>query len=386
VLKVEPISFEVRDWERRLGRVFSHLRATLADRDLSGRRFAVWKILGPNTVPVIEALLASGADVIAGSSHPNAVSDGTVAYLREIGVRVFAHNGMSSSEYKHYLAQGVAEKPDYILSSGGALLLACHELGWSPSAALEGTRTGTNRLAGVDVRFPIFDWNDSPLKNAIEHRFHVAESFWSAFAYLTGMSLFGRKVLVVGFGPVGKGICERARNLGAHVVVADASPIRSAEAVFHGHAVGEIASSISDADIVVTVTGRDNIITPDHYLVARAGAVFANAGHSARELSIDWIRSQNPTPARSGIEVFNAGGKELLLLCRGDAINLASGAGPFGTDMWDIFNGLIIRGAHWIAGEMPADTPRGLHPFPLALQNEVAAAFLEARGLLPAST
>lgn len=383
MLDSQPLPLEVREWERRLGKVFNTVRQSLEKRNLSGSRFAVWKILGPNTVPVIEALTAAGADVIAGSSHPNAVSDATVAYLKEIGVKVFAHNGMSKSEYGNYLAQAIAEKPDYILSSGGTLLLAAHEQGWSPTAALEGTRTGTNRLEKIDLRFPVFDWNDSQLKNAIEHRFHVAESFWSAFAYLTGMSLFGRTVQVVGFGPVGKGICERARKLGAQVIVSDKSSIRSAEAVFHGHRAATVEDGITHADIVVTVTGRDATITPAHYGIARSGTVFANAGHSAHELSIDWVRDQGLTLARNGIEAFNVGTKEMLLMCQGDAVNLASGAGPFGTDMWDIFNGLIIRGAHWLAGDMPADTPRGLHPFPQHIQDEVAQAFLTARGLVP---
>lgn len=367
-------------WQERLSTVFHRVSASLRDRDLSGVRIGIWKILSPNTVPLIEALMASGAEIVAGSSHPNAVSNAAVEYLRQLGAKVFAHNGMSIAEYRSYLTAAVAEKPDYILSSGAALLLACQDAGWSPRAALEGTRTGTNRLADKNMAFPIFDWNDSPLKNAIEHRFHVAESFWSAFAYLTGMSLFGRTILVIGFGPVGKGICERARNLGGQVLVADTSSIRSAEAVFHGHRVTDLANGISQADIVVTVTGRDGVIQPKHYSGARDGTIFVNAGHSARELSIDWIDAQGRSELRDRIERFTVADKRLLLLCSGDALNLASGAGPFGTDIWDIFNALILRGAHWIHDEMPGGMEPGLHPFPLPLQEEVARTFLADRG------
>ncbi|BBD39634.1 S-adenosyl-L-homocysteine hydrolase [Aminobacter sp. Y103A] len=369
-----------RAWQERLSTVFNRISGTMKGRSLSGAKIGVWKILSPNTAPLLEALMASGAEIVAGSSHPNAVSDPTVEYLRQRGAKVFAHNGMSMHDYKSYLAAAVAEKPDYVLSSGAALLLACKEQGWSPRAALEGTRTGTNRLDGEQMAFPIFDWNDSQLKNSIEHRFHVAESFWSAFAYLTGMSLFGRKILVVGFGPVGKGICERARNLGGHVLVADTSALRSAEAVFHGHQVTGLYDGVALADIVVTVTGRDGIIKPEHYAVARQGTVFVNAGHSARELSIDWINRQERSELRNRIDVFTVEGKQLLLLCSGDALNLASGAGPFGTDIWDIFNGLILRGAHWMHSEMPADSKPGVHPYPLHLQEEVARAFLDDRG------
>lgn len=379
MLTPNTLSPEALAWEVRMGKVFAGVKQSLSDRDLSGTKFCVWKYLGANTVPMIEALLEAGAEVIAGSSHPNAVSEESCAYLRERGVKVFAHNGMNATEYGDYLQKAVDEKPDYILSSGGVSIIACVENGWSPRAALEGTRTGTNRLVGKDLKFPVFDWNDTQIKNAIEHRFHVAESFWSAFAYLTGMSLFGRQILVVGFGPVGKGICERARNLGGHVVVADKSPIRSVEAVFHGHDVSTVEDGVKNADIVVSVTGRDFSIRAEDYASARDGTVFANAGHSAKELSIDFINAQPRTPARRGVEVFNVQGKEMLLLCRGDAINLASGAGPFGTDMWDIFNALIYRGAHYIHGEMPSDTPPGLHLYPAELQSQVASAFLRSR-------
>lgn len=372
-------------WQQRLSSVFARLATSLRGRDLSGTRIGVWKILSPNTVPLIEALMAAGAEIVAGSSHPNAVSDPTVEHLRQLGAKVFAHNGMSASEYRAYLADAVAEKPDYVLSSGAALLMACHEHGWSPRAALEGTRTGTNRLAGLEMPYPVFDWNDSSLKNAIEHRFHVAESFWSAFAYLTGMSLFGRTVLVIGFGPVGKGICERARNLGGQVLVADMSPIRSAEAVFHGHQVTNVGEGVARADIVVTVTGRDGILRPEHYAMAGDGTIFANAGHSAKELSIDWINAQGRRELRDRIDLFPAGGKEMLLLCSGDALNLASGAGPFGSDIWDLFNALILRGAHWLHREMPGETAPGLHPFPLPLQEEIASAFLAERGFATAT-
>ena len=380
MLTQPPTSDQELAWYSRLSSVFDRIADAFKERSLNGARVGVWKILSPNTVPLIDALMRSGAEIVAGSSHPNAVSEATVEYLRQRGAHVYAHNGMGPSDYKSYLAAAASKKPDFVLSSGAALLLACKEHGWAPRAALEGKRTGTNRLHGETMNFPIFDWNDSQLKNSIEHRFHVAESFWSAFAYLTGLSLFGRAILVVGFGPVGKGICERARNLGGRVLVADTSALRSAEAIFHGHTVTSVLDGVSDADIVVTVTGRDNAIGPEHYAAARNGTIFVNAGHSARELSIEWINDRGRRSLRDRIDSFTVGGNELLLLCSGDALNLASGAGPFGTDIWDIFNALILRGAHWIHSEMPADTLPGVHPFPLHLQDEVARAFLDDRG------
>jgi len=367
------------DWQMRQSPVLAAVTDRLNDRSLAGARICLWKIISINTVPLVEALLASGAELIYGSSHPQGMSDAAADHMRQRGIEVLGYNGISRAEYAANVARAVAWKPDYVLSSGGAVLVACAETGYAPRAALEGTRTGTNRLENTRLAFPVFNWNDTILKNTIEHRFHVAEAFWAAFAYLTGFSLFGRTVLVVGFGPVGKGIAERARKLGAHVLVADRSPLRAAEAIFHGHQALNLDDAVAQAEIVVTVTGRDRVIGPKQYALARAGTMFLNAGHSAIELSIDWVEQQNLSEIRRRIGRFEVNGKELLLLSHGDAVNLASGAGPFGNDIWDVFNGLILRGAHWIHSEMPAATQPGLHDYPLALQEELAQALVDSR-------
>jgi adenosylhomocysteinase len=368
-----------RLWQYRMFPVFRTMQAELAGRGFDGARVCLWSVISLNSIPLVESLVEAGARVIFGCSHPQAANEQVVARLRERGVQVLAHRGMSRAEYGAYIDQAVELKPDYVLSSGGALLVACQQAGHRPRGALEGTRTGTNRLAQVDLDFPVFDWNDSALKNAIQHRFHVAESLWSAFAYLTGMSLFGRSVLVIGYGPVGKGIAERARKLGGRVLVSDLSHIRSAEALFHGHEATRLADGIREADIVVTATGRDRAIAPEHYGAARNGTVFMNAGHAALELSIDWIEEQGLTRLRPQVERFEVEGRELLLLCHGDAPNLASGAGPFGNDIWDIFSTLILRGAHWLRHEMPADTPPGIHPYPLHIQEDLARLLVACR-------
>jgi adenosylhomocysteinase len=368
-----------RAWQDRMSPIFKAVKDRLAGDAFRGTRVCLWSVVSLNGIPLVEALREAGADVVFGASHPQTTDESVASYLRARGVTVLARRGASRDEQRAFVAEAVRLRPDYVLSSGGAALLACHEAGVSPRGALEGTKTGANRLEGVQLRFPVFDWNGSVLKNQIQHRFHVAESLWSAFNYLTGMSLFGRTVLVIGYGPVGKGIAERAAKLGGRVLVVDQSHLRAADALFHGHEVASLEQGIRNSDIVITVTGRDRVLSAEHYHAARNGTIFMNAGHAALELSIDWIEQQGLTRLRPQVERFEVEGRELLLLCHGDAPNLASGAGPFGNDIWDIFSTLILRGAHWLRHEMPADTPPGIHPYPLHIQEDLARLLVACR-------
>lgn len=366
-------------WERRVGRVFARTEEAFSARRLDGVTIAVWKVLGPNTAPPLLGLARSGARILAGSSHEEVASPGTIEWLRGQGIELLAHAGMTPADYADYLGLAAAARPDFVLDSGGALISACLDRSIAPRAAMEGTRTGILRLAGRDIGFPVLDWNDTPLKNAIEHRFHVADGFWSAFAYVTGLSLFGRRVAVLGFGPVGKGVAERARDLGARVTVVEVSDIRAIEAAFHGHAVASAAQAVASADIVVSATGRDWTVTPDLYAVAGPETIFCNAGHSEAELSVRWLREQGLEPLTDRISRARLAGGDILLLCDGATLNLSSGAGPFGTDVWDLFNALILRGAHWLADGAEALAP-GLQPFPIALQEAVARDWFHVRG------
>ena len=76
----------------------------------------------------------------------------------------------------------------------------------------------------------MFDWNGIPLKDRIHNRHHVGIQAWPAISDITGLALYGRTVLVVGFGPVGRGVAIHARTLGAIVSVSEVDPVKSLEA------------------------------------------------------------------------------------------------------------------------------------------------------------
>ena len=137
---------------------------------------------------------------------------------------------MTQTEYQDCLRLARGFDADYLSDMGGELTEAYLDRQPPVVGALEATTSGLNRLKSYALPFPVFDWNSIPLKEQIENRFHVGDGVWLTFAHLTAMGLFGRRVLVIGYGPVGKGIAERARQLGANVYVSDLDPVKLLEA------------------------------------------------------------------------------------------------------------------------------------------------------------
>ena len=220
------------------------------------------------------------------------------------------------------------------------------------------------------------------LKDALHNRFHVGEATWPAFEAITGLSLFGRHVLVVGFGPVGRGVAERARVLGAIVTVAELDPVRRLEAMHFGCRTSPLGTALAEADIIVTATGIDGVLGAAELGLCRDKAVVFNVGHSNREIDVDWLDGHDRRKMKDHIERYAIGGRTLFLLNRGSMINLAFGSFA-GSDSWDPFSGVIIRGLLWLLTGGAERVPAGLHAYPRELEREVASVALAARTRSP---
>jgi adenosylhomocysteinase len=177
---------------------------------------------------------------------------------------------------------------DYLCDMGGELCVAYLDKTPPVKGALEATMTGLHLLRKQNLPFPVFDWNSIPLKD-LHNRYHVGDTVWPAFNQVTGMSLYGRRVLVIGCGPVGKGIAERARALGAVVLASDLDSGRLLEARHLGCETVSLEEGLARCHIVVTATGLDGVLHEAALRRASPGAILFNAGHSNREIDIDWL-------------------------------------------------------------------------------------------------
>ncbi len=349
-------------------------------RDYRGKRLACWMHLRFNNVPMLLALAESGAEIAVGACNVDSTDDAVAAYLAERGITIFARSGMTQAEYEGNMRSVRDFDADYLCDMGGELSEAYLDRTPPVKGALEATTSGLNRLRDYDIPFPVFDWNSIPLKNRLENRFHVGNEIWPVFGHVTSMSLYGRSVLVVGYGPVGKGISERARALGANVYVADVDPVRLIEAQHHGCAPVSLDEGLTRCQIVVTATGVEGVLGEAELRRARPEAIFFNAGHSNREIDIDWLYRRPHRQMRPHVERFDLDDREIYLLAKGSLLNLAGETDGGGHDLFDLYTAIMLRGISWMFDGGAEGAPPGLQPYPAELEREIARLWVEVAG------
>jgi adenosylhomocysteinase len=359
-------------WHRYITPITEHYARQIAQGDYRGKRLAYWgHITRPGTVAMMLALKQAGAEIVIGACNVDSTDDVAAAYAVSKGIHVYGWQGMSQSEYQENLASVRSFEADYLCDMGGELCVAYLDKNPPVKGALEATTSGLHLLKKHRLPFPVFDWNSIPLKD-LHNRFHVGDSIWPTFSHVTQMGLFGKRVLVVGQGPVGKGIAERARDLGAIVQVADLDPVGLLEAHHLGCEAVRLEDGLARCQVIVTATGVEGALRQEHLRQVRPGAILFNAGHSNREIDIDWLYQQQHQRLKAHIERFDIGNTYLFLLGQGSLLNLAAGAGPYGIDQFDHYTAVMLLGIAWMFDGIPEDITPGLQRYPAHLEREIA--------------
>jgi adenosylhomocysteinase len=371
---MDPAELEWMAWTNP---ITTALGTEVAAADLSGRTVACHQHIMPDSICVVGPLIEAGARVRMAPCNPDSTDDRAAAHLASIGVEIRGRSGMDPAEYADALAWLASEPADALCDMGGELIVAMATAGHRPAGALEATTTGLHRLAGVDIPFPVLDWNGIALKDLIHNRHHVGAETWPAFTAITGLSLYGREVVVVGFGPVGQGVALRARELGANVTVVDLDPVRSVQALHHGCRVAEFDEAVRRASVIVTATGFDGVVGPAAIERLADGAILMNVGHSHREIDVDWLDRHPHTELRRHLERYDVDGRRVHLLNRGSLVNLATGLNTAAPELFDPFAAIMLLGLDAILQGHTADLPAGVHRYPAHLEARVARALVD---------
>ncbi|HKG66874.1 MAG TPA: adenosylhomocysteinase [Solirubrobacteraceae bacterium] len=352
--------------------------AEVAASDLSGRTVACHQHITPESICIVGPLLQAGARVRMAPCNPDSTDDRTAAHLASMGVDIRGHAGMSAAEHADGLAWLASEPADALCDMGGELIASTAAAGHRPAGALEATTTGLHRLAGLDVPFPVLDWNGIALKELIHNRHHVGAETWPAFAAITGLSLYGREIVVVGFGPVGQSVALRARDLGANVTIVDLDPVRLIQAQHHGCRVAEFDEAVRRASVVVTATGFDGVVGAAQIERLPDGAILVNVGHSNREIDVDWLDQHPHADLRRHLERYEVNGRRLYLLNRGSLVNLAAGLGTGAPQLFDPFAAIMLLGLDAILNGRVAELLAGVQRYPARLETRVARALVDS--------
>ena len=313
-------------------------------KPLSEARIAGCLHMTIQTAVLIETLVELGAEVTWSSCNIFSTQDHAAAAIAAAGIPVFAWKGMNEDEFDWCIEQtlffGKEKKPlNMILDDGGDLTNMVFdkypELIKNIRGLSEETTTGVHRLYermhNKTLPVPAFNVNDSVTKSKFDNKYGTKESAVDAIRRATDIMLAGKRVLVAGYGDVGKGTAASFRGAGSIVTISEIDPICALQAAMDGFEVKKINSVINESDIVITATGNKNIITGEHFLKMKDKAIICNIGHFDNEIDMAWLNSNFghlKTTIKPQVELFNLeNGNEIIVLAEGRLVNLGCATG-----------------------------------------------------------
>ena len=294
------------------------------------------------TSVLVMAAKKLGAEVALCSANPLSVQDDIAAFLRKKGVSVFAWRGETAQEYRDCIKRVLAFSPQIITDDGSDMHSAAHRTKMECIVGgTEETTSGIKRLLALEksgrLMYPVIAVNNARTKYLFDNRHGTGQSTLDGIMRATGIFLSGAKVVVCGYGWVGKGVSAKARGMGATVTVTEVDPIRALEARMDGFEVTNLLDAACYGDLFVTCTGQTGVIRKEHFAKMKDGAILANTGHFDVEIDTSYLYSNaKPQEVRPGVErfeiVISAGGKrkekkKLYLLSKGRVVNLVAAEG-----------------------------------------------------------
>ena len=312
-------------------------------KPLKGARIAGCLHMTIQTAVLIETLVEMGAEVTWSSCNIFSTQDHAAAAIAAAGIPVYAWKGMNEEEFDWCIEQTVffgekKEPLNMILDDGGDLtnlvLDKYSELVNEIKGLSEETTTGVHRLyervKNGTLPIPAINVNDSVTKSKFDNKYGCKESAVDAIRRATDVMIAGKRVVVAGYGDVGKGTVASFSGAGAIVTVCEIDPICALQAAMDGYEVKKMNSVISNADIVVTATGNKDILKENHFRQMKDKAIVCNIGHFDNEIDMSWLNENygnTKIEIKPQVDLYNIDNKEVIILAEGRLVNLGCATG-----------------------------------------------------------
>jgi adenosylhomocysteinase len=409
-------------------------------KPLKGARISGSLHMTIQTAVLIETLTELGAEVRWASCNIFSTQDHAAAAVvvgpngtqeNPQGVPVFAWKGETLEEYWWCTDQMMTwpdgDGPNMILDDGGDATLLVHKgveyekagavpdptsatnaelaivLGllqrslkadptkWTRMAAgirgvTEETTTGVKRLYKMaekgELLFPAINVNDSVTKSKFDNLYGCRHSLIDAINRATDVMIAGKLAGVCGYGDVGKGCAQSLRGQGARVIVTEIDPINALQAAMEGYQVDTTESVLGEADIFVTATGNEAIITVEHMAKMKHNAIVCNIGHFDNEIDMVGLARSGATrdELKPGTDLWTfPDGHAVIILAEGRLVNLGCATGHPSFVMSCSFSNQVIAQIEMFNNLKNYEL--GVHILPKRLDEKVAALHLEALGV-----
>jgi len=250
----------------------------------------------------------------------------------------------------------------------------------------EETTTGVIRLKSMAkekvLSYPIIAVNDAKTKYLFDNRYGTGQSTIDGILRATNVLLAGLNFVIAGYGWCGRGVAMRANGAGAKVIVCEIDPLRALEAVMDGFQVMSLEEAAKVGDVFVTVTGNKSVITGEHFLKMKDGAIVANAGHFNIEIDIPALNnlSKGKRQIRDFVEEYTLqDGRKIYLLAEGRLINLSSAEGHPAMVMDMSFANQALSAQYLV--QKGKSLQNQVYPVPKDIDEDIASMKLKSLGV-----
>jgi len=279
-----------------------------------------------------------GAKVTACAGNPLTTQDDIAAFLASQGIHMYAWAGQTAKEYDWCIEQVLKHKPIILTDDGADMNVKAHfDKNFKKLkilGATEETTAGVNRIKAIEkqgkLRYPVIVVNDAMTKQLFDNRYGTGQS--TIDGYLRAMNLLfaSKRVVVAGYGWVGKGVAARCKGMGSKVIVTEVDPVKALEAHMDAFEVIPMAQAAKIGDIFITCTGMRDIIRKEHLLSMKDGAVVGNVGHFDVEVDTKFLlnKSKSVREVRPHLdECILKNGRRIYLSSKGRITNLVAAEG-----------------------------------------------------------
>ena len=352
------------------------------ERPFEGIRMSACMHVTTETANLMRTLQAGGADLVLTASNPLSTQDDVAAALvSQYEIPVFAIKGEDDRTYYENLRAAIAHKPHITMDDGADLVSTLHreyrELLPNIIGGTEETTTGVIRLRAMAadhaLEFPIIAVNDAMTKHFFDNRYGTGQSTIDGIIRATNILLAGKTFVVAGYGWCGRGLANRARGMGANVIVTEVDPLVALEAVMDGFRVMPMNEAAPIGDIFVTLTGDLNVIDRHHFEIMKDGALVANSGHFNVEINIPALEEMAVAKrlVRPFVEAYELPDRRVIhLLGEGRLINLAAAEGHPASVMDMSFANQALCAEYLVKNR--ANFEKKVYDVPEAIDREIA--------------
>jgi len=279
-----------------------------------------------------------GANVAACGGNPLTTQDDIAAFLASRGIHVYAWNDQTVKEYGWCIDQVLNHKPDILTDDGADMNVKAHfdrkYRDLNILGATEETTAGVTRIKAVErqgkLRYPVIVVNEAYTKHMFDNRYGTGQSTIDGYLRAMNLLIATKRVVVAGYGWVGKGVASRCAGMGGRVIVTEVDPVRALEAHMDGYDVMPMSEASKAGDIFITCTGMTGVIRREHILKMREGAIMGNVGHFDVEIDTRFLltKSKSVKEVRPSLDECHLGnGRRVYLIGKGRLANLVAAEG-----------------------------------------------------------